>query len=301
MGCECENKKRWLVGVFGSLVLIILLIVCLYYTVFKPFTLDMAPDSVDDKYDGCTTEMYTKAAKYLQEERNSNSKFNEAWKIAEQKAKSPKYGLYREHSIAMYLYTNNKPKTKSKSQSFYFDFNKAVRNGKSLYGKTFQYHSLHFYLTDAIHILKLSQTTCRTTYRRTGTYFDQSVVDKEIRFGSFTSSSQLKTLYTFGNVSCFEIKTCFGANLTYYSAYANESEVLIPPYEVFKVTEVQKNQWCEVVYKVESTRSQSNLNCRLLNGVQSNQRGSFFPFSRISDKPAGFIMLYFMFIFTVYY
>ncbi|XP_052367853.1 LOW QUALITY PROTEIN: NAD(P)(+)--arginine ADP-ribosyltransferase 1-like [Oncorhynchus keta] len=144
-------------------------------------------------------------------------------------------------------------------------------NGKSLYGKTFQYHSLHFYLTDAIHILKLSQTTCRTTYRRTAMSFN-SVVDKEIRFGSFTSSYQLKTLYTFGNVSCFEIKTCFGGNLTYYSAYVNESEVLIPPYEVFKVTEVQKNQWCEVVYKVESTRSQSNLNCRLLNGVQSNQR-----------------------------
>lgn len=40
---------------------------------------------------------------------------------------------------------------------------------------------------------------------------------------------------------------------------------------------------------VESTRSQSNLNCRLLNGVQSNQRGSFFP--RISDRPTGFIIL----------
>lgn len=131
--------------------------------------------------------MYTKAANYLQDEKQTNWKFDEAWKIAEQKAKSHRHGLNREHSNAMYLYTNNKPK----SQPFYFDFNKAVRNGKSQYGKTFQYHSLHLYLTDTIRILKLSQTTCRTTYR---TSFNQSVVDKEIRFGSFTSSSQLKTL-----------------------------------------------------------------------------------------------------------
>lgn len=50
--------------------------------------------------------------------RPSVSKFDEAWKIAEQKAKSPKRGLNREHSDAMHLFTNNKPKTKSKSQSF---------------------------------------------------------------------------------------------------------------------------------------------------------------------------------------
>jgi hypothetical protein len=68
----------------------------------------MAPDSVDDKYESCTRKCTLK--------RPSVSKFDEAWKIAEQKAKSPKRGLNREHSDAMYLYTNNKPKTKSKSQ-----------------------------------------------------------------------------------------------------------------------------------------------------------------------------------------
>uniref|UniRef100_A0A4W5MDY5 NAD(P)(+)--arginine ADP-ribosyltransferase n=1 Tax=Hucho hucho TaxID=62062 RepID=A0A4W5MDY5_9TELE len=198
--------------------------------------------------------MYTKAANYPQDEKQTNSKFDEAWKTAEQKAKPPKHRLNREHSIVMYLYTNNKPRTKPKSQSLYFDFNKAVRNGKSQHGKTLQYHSLHFYLTDAIRILKLNQTTCRTTYCRTGTSFNQSVVDKEIHFGSFKFKLATQNL-TFGNASCFEFNT----------------EVLIPPHEVFKVTEVQKNQWCEVVYKVESPRSQSNLNCRLLNGPKNKR------------------------------
>lgn len=240
--------------------------------------------------------MYTKAANYLQDEKQTNWKFNVAWKIAEQKAKSHRYGLNREHSNTMYLYTNNKPKP----QSFYFDFNKAVRNGKSQYGKTFQYHSLHFYLTDVIQILKQSQT-CRTTYRRTNVYFDRNVLNKEIRFGFFASSSLNKSLHMFGNTSCFEINTCFDANLTYYFAYINESEVLIPSYEVFRITAVQTNTWCDVVYTLNSTGiSKSNMNCRwVYNGAESNLRSSFYTFIRASDTD--YIMLFTMLIIIVFH
>lgn len=91
-----------------------------------------------------------------------------------------------------------------------------------------------------------------------------------MRFGYFVSSSIHKTLYDFGDTSCFEINTRFGVNLTYYSAYANEGGVLIPPYEVFKVTNIQtksavSNLWCKVVYTLKSTgKWKSDLNCKAI-------------------------------------
>ncbi|XP_045072472.1 ecto-ADP-ribosyltransferase 5-like [Coregonus clupeaformis] len=229
------------------------------------FPLDMAPDSVDDKYDVCRDEAFKRVESYfLPHEKNTTTNFRRAWDIAEKHASTPKDALQKVHSIAMYLYTNNKPQPPSKS--IYLNFNKAVREGRYGYGTSFQYHSLHFYLTDAIQILKQSQTSCWTTYLRTNGTFDQDVVNKEMRFGYFVSCSIHKTLYDFGDTSCFEINTCFGVNLTYYSACANEGEVLIPPYEVFKVTNIQmksavSNLWCKVVYTLKSTgKWKSDLN-----------------------------------------
>lgn len=51
--------------------------------------------------------------------------------------------------------------------------------------------------------------------------------------------------------------TCFGADVTFYSALNLSSQVLIPPYEVFKVTDVKTDaQKCKVLYKLRS-----NMNC----------------------------------------
>uniref|UniRef100_A0A4W5M1B5 NAD(P)(+)--arginine ADP-ribosyltransferase n=1 Tax=Hucho hucho TaxID=62062 RepID=A0A4W5M1B5_9TELE len=180
---------------------------------------------------------------YLPHEKNTTTNFRKGWDIAEKHASIPKDGLQKVHSISMYLYTNNKPQPPS--ESIYLDFNEAIREGSYGYGTSFQYHSLHLYLTD-------------------------DVVNKEMRFGYFVSISIHKTLYDFGDTSCFEINTCFGVNLTYYSAYANEGEVLIPPYEVFKVTNIQTKSavsslWCDVVYTLKSTgKWKSGLNCKAI-------------------------------------
>ncbi|XP_064859324.1 T-cell ecto-ADP-ribosyltransferase 1-like [Oncorhynchus nerka] len=253
-------------------IFVLMLILCLHFGLVKQnkiFPLDMAPDSVDDKYDGCRDEAFQRVDDYyLPHEKNTTTNFRRAWDMAEKHASIPTDGLQKVHSVSMYLYTNNKPQPPS--ESIYIDFNKAVRQGRYGYGTSFQYHSLHFYLTDAMQILKQSQTTCWTTYRRTNVTFDQDVVNKEMRFGYFASSSLHKTLYDFGDTSCFEINTCFGVNLTYYSAYANEGEVLIPPYEVFKVTNIQtksavSNLWCKVVYTLKSTgKWKSDLNCKAI-------------------------------------
>ncbi|KAL1276130.1 hypothetical protein QQF64_035753 [Cirrhinus molitorella] len=123
--------------------------------------------------------------------------------------------------------------------------------------------------TDAIQILKKTQKTCYSAFRGTKAEFNKHVLNKEVRFGQFASSSlDRKKAQGFGNVSCFEIHTCKGANLTEYSKLPHEKEVLIPPYEKFKVTAVktrkdQKDLWCDTVYELKSSGKRSDLNCAL--------------------------------------
>uniref|UniRef100_A0A8C1SV48 NAD(P)(+)--arginine ADP-ribosyltransferase n=1 Tax=Cyprinus carpio TaxID=7962 RepID=A0A8C1SV48_CYPCA len=196
--------------------------------ILKIFPLDMALNSVDDSYDGCREKMANLVeTKYLKKEMQSN--FANAWKHAEKNYKPPGDNLTKNHSIAIY------------------DFNNAVH---------------------AIQILKKTQKECILTCRRTNVSFKKSVLNKEVRFGSFASSSFNHTkTNVFGNKSCFKIYTCESANLTKYSKYDKEEEVLIPPYETFKVTAVkkrkhQKDLWCDTVFTLKSSGKRSDLNCK---------------------------------------
>ncbi|XP_010865417.2 NAD(P)(+)--arginine ADP-ribosyltransferase 2-like isoform X1 [Esox lucius] len=251
------------------------------------FPLGMTPDSIDDKYDkysSCRDVMYGKVNRvYLPDEKKANPEFNSSWMKAEEEWKKTVLDdskLTREQFIAIYVYTNP-------STSIFSTFNTIVRDGSA----PFKYHSLHFFLTDAIRTLNKG---CENTYRRTTVDFNPKLF---FRFGTFTSSSRSPNITTYGNVSCFSIKTCYGAYLEPYTATKEEEEVLIPPYEVFKVTNVQQNPPkneplgdCKVVYTVESIGVQSNFNCKLLNKAGSN---------RSSNK--GYIMLYIMLIISVHF
>ncbi|RXN24162.1 NAD(P)(+)--arginine ADP-ribosyltransferase 2-like protein [Labeo rohita] len=57
-----------------------------------------------------------------------------------------------------------------------------------------------------------------------------------------------------------------GVYIANYSKYPEQEEVLIPPYETFKVTAVknrtdQPDLWCDTVYMVKSSGKKSYLNC----------------------------------------
>ncbi|XP_052409132.1 GPI-linked NAD(P)(+)--arginine ADP-ribosyltransferase 1-like [Carassius gibelio] len=233
----------------------------------EKYPLDMALNSVDDRYEKCTKQMANLVEnKYLKQEKsNPETGFGNAWKLAEKNHKPPGENLKENHLIAIYVYTN------SKKSDVYKKFNAADRKEKKEYeNKTYKWYSLHFLLTDAIQILKKTQNTCYDTYRRTDIEFDNVYPNKEVRFGSFTSSSKnSKSTSGYGSKSCFEIHTCQGADITNYSMIPEEEEVLIPPYEMFEVTAIKRKTnkpklWCETVYVLKSIGTKSDLNCALV-------------------------------------
>lgn len=205
-------------------------------------------DSADDQYIDCENDMYNLTiTTILPNELNSNEEFRTFWNI---------FNIpdYYERSIRIYTDTD-----------FYAELNNKVRSGRKSYKHNFNYKAFHFLLTRGIQIRKVNK--CTDVFRRTRDHYITNVL-REMRFGQFASSSLTKNPNGFGNASCFKIKTCFGANISNISVFKHEKEVLIPPYEKFKITNIEKNSNemnCEVLYTLESSGRCSEMNCKLLN------------------------------------
>lgn len=226
----------------------------------------MVENAVDDIYNGCNETMEEMVKnKYFMEE--NTGRFGDLWKDATKCAdrsfntkEKEDERLTNKHMQAICLYTSNLEFTKGKT--FYQHFNGEVRRMRKEYSE-FKFKSLHFWLISAIKILS-NDKQCLTTYRRTSDVFTGKV-GEIIRFGFFASSSFRSNLNHFGKKTCFKIKTCSGAFLKHYSYLSRkEDEVLIPPYEMFKVMKkpfVEGLGDCENVYVLESEGIKSNLNC----------------------------------------
>ncbi|KAG1966967.1 NAD(P)(+)--arginine ADP-ribosyltransferase 2-like [Pimephales promelas] len=237
------------------------------------FPLDMAPDSVDDQYAGCRDKMANLVkTKLLNNELKNSPGFKTAWGKGVEFPKSKNNNLTKNHEIAIFVYSDS---------LVYEHFNRDTRRDKNQYKHgNYKWYSLYFLLTEAIRILTKTQNQCMLTYRRTNVEFTKNVLNKEVRFGSFASSSLSRDITRFGNVSCFEINTCEGADLTKYSKLPREKEVLIPPYEKFKVTAVktrrdQQDLWCETVFTLKSTGTRSDLNCALFKKPSKTKTKSY--------------------------
>lgn len=221
--------------------------------------LDMETESIDDMFAGCRSE----TAALIDQLGEWQGQLSLAWATIEKRAKSPAHmHLTDDHTKVLYMYTYRNLRGFRES---FGQMVKFLKQGYTTYG--FKFHYLYFYLTDAIQRLRGNQTWCRTTYLHTNQQFSRGIIGAHIRLGTFTLTASNKTTkLSSGKVSCFEIYTCFGANISYYSAIDEEGQVLIPTYEVFKVTHIltRKQQQCAVVYKLQSTKiPRSDLNCKL--------------------------------------
>ncbi|KAF7641449.1 hypothetical protein LDENG_00280980 [Lucifuga dentata] len=219
----------------------------------------MAERSVDDMYNGCRAAMMQMVeTKYKEEIKQFEETWNKAEKCADRNMRDKlpvDQALTKDHMQAICVYTHG-------YKMFHKIFNEAVRTGREQYGTSFPYHSFHFLLTIAVQLLKENQD-CSTVYRRSFRRFSGDV-GQIIRFGSYASCSFKKSLIYFGKESCFQITTCHGASLKKYSYIHIEEEVLITPYEMFKITKILKAGLhdCKVIYFMESAGVQSNLNCK---------------------------------------
>ncbi|NXJ72525.1 NARE ribosyltransferase, partial [Rostratula benghalensis] len=230
--------------------------------------MDMVPTSFDDQYRGCSPKMEQELGKLNHTEFTSNSIYADYWKKAAlewQKkgnhAQKPP-ALRREHAVAIMAF--------SLPGRLYKSFNAAVRQAglsRSVYLDKFPFKVLHFLLTQAVSILRDSQPhRCYTVYRGVrGTRFTARHQDV-VRFGQFTSSSlKMEVAAKFGRDTFFSVYTCYGVPIWNYSYYPTEYEVLIPPYETFKVTNI-KFDGKGTLIELRSMGTFSRYNCAWLQG-----------------------------------
>lgn len=151
----------------------------------------MVKDAVDDMYMGCTEAMEEKIKyRYLKELEEKD--LNVVWqKTRGCLGKKGDTALTSYHIRTICLYTSD---YSYKNEKFYKVFNDAVRQGRSRYGSSFPFHTLHYWLTRAVQILNKNQ--CYRVYRRTSMKFTGKI-NQIIRFGFFTSTSFRKDLTNF--------------------------------------------------------------------------------------------------------
>ncbi|XP_030002704.1 T-cell ecto-ADP-ribosyltransferase 1-like [Sphaeramia orbicularis] len=256
---SCQRKILSLSAVTSVALLLALLMLIVFHvtwnwqdTVGKNSTQDLTFDPSENTLEDCksTAAVVKMADEALLQKWESSANLSQVRYDAEENAKDPAHiYIEKHHAVALYLYTN------ILLQSVNQDSNAAAETGKQLGGnKPAVYGSIHLSLGEAVQTLKHSQVTCLHTNYRTDTALHLNISNKQIHFSSFVlASSELN----FTSKICLEVYTCFGADITYYSALKLKNQILIPPYEVFKVTDTETNtDRCQVVYRLKS-----NLNC----------------------------------------
>uniref|UniRef100_A0A8B9SHH6 NAD(P)(+)--arginine ADP-ribosyltransferase n=1 Tax=Anas platyrhynchos TaxID=8839 RepID=A0A8B9SHH6_ANAPL len=170
--------------------------------------------------------------------------------------------LRREYAVAVLEYTAN--------TGLYSQFNTAVREGgrsRGYYLQSFPFKTLHFLLTEALHTLRNAQGhRCYNVYRGVKGIHFTAHRHQTVRFGHFASASLQK------NDTLFFVYTCYGVPIWNFSFYPNEKEVLIPPYEVFKVTDVTHYPNGTHIH-LRSHGARTTYNCALVNGKGRQQGG----------------------------
>ncbi|XP_056341808.1 erythroblast NAD(P)(+)--arginine ADP-ribosyltransferase-like isoform X2 [Oenanthe melanoleuca] len=222
--------------------------------------LDMALDSFDDQYRGCRSAMMEKLPALNHSEFQKNPLFAKVWPKAVHLWKvqgSPQYPLSSsDQAIALMAYTMN---------DLYQQFNNNVSvAGRSpqTYRDNFHFKTLHFLLTDALATLRVDQgQKCHCVFRGVDDYKFKANVGDTVRFGRFASSSLCRGVAKyFGSTTEFVVRTCHGADIKNFSNFEHEKEVLIPPFEKFKVTKVIEGTG-NVQIHLDSIGTYSKYNC----------------------------------------
>ncbi|NWR55718.1 NARE ribosyltransferase, partial [Bucorvus abyssinicus] len=233
--------------------------------------LDMAPNSFDDQYRGCSRRTGELLVELNRTEFAKKNVYAEAWTLAitEWRSRQSRQGhipqtpaLRMEQAVALLTYTQQ--------GRLYKEFNVAVREAgrsREQYLDGFHFKTLHFLLSEALRLLRDTQTRrCHHVYRGVRGIRFITQKGQTIRFGQFTSSSlDYNRAQFFGNDTFFSVVSCYGVAIQKYSYFPSEEEVLIPPFEVFEVTAVVHNGDRAHIHLC-SYNTSSTYNCVLAKG-----------------------------------
>ncbi|NXF14159.1 NRT2 ribosyltransferase, partial [Smithornis capensis] len=230
-------------------------------SVIREIELNMAVKTFDDQYRGCRARMMKRLPRINRTEFASNRVYAEVWANASAQWKRvPGSRLRPEHAIALLAYTMD--------TELYKKFNRAVRVGgrsRREYLKRFNFKVLHFLITEALSALRKANT-CFHVYRGIRGIRFLAVPGQIVRFGQFASTSPKKEVaIKYGNDTWFELTTCHGASITAYSAFPEQEEILVPPFETFYVSSVTRKGGKTQIY-LHSHETFSKYNCEWLKG-----------------------------------
>ncbi|XP_014917221.1 ecto-ADP-ribosyltransferase 4 [Acinonyx jubatus] len=228
---------------------------------------DLAPNSFDDQYQGCSQQVMEKLSQgdYFTKEIETHRNYYRVWSNAyltwlNQEKDLPK-NINITHAVAISVYTSN--------NSIRTDFIRAMASATRTprqYKHSFHFKYLHYYLTSAIQLLRKeivrkNNSLCYEVHHEMKGINLEAYRGATIRFGQFLSTSLRKEdTQKSENQTLFTIFTCLGAPVEEVSV---KKEVLVPPYELFKVVNMSYNprgNWLQL----QSAGNQSTYNCQLL-------------------------------------
>lgn len=275
--CPLTNRRRkiplptaapatgvWLLR--GQLPLLLLFTGLQRPTAAIKINLDLAPGSFDDQYQGCHQQIMEELSQgdYFTKELKAYRNYSRIWQNAHltclNRVKCLPKNMTITHAVAILVYTSN--------NQVRSDFTRAMASTDQCarkYKHSFHFKYLHYYLTSAIQLLRKgtamrNDSQCYKVYHEADFYLEADIGDT-FRFGQFLSTSLLrKEAPKFGNQTLFTIFTCLGAPVQDFSL---KEEVLVPPYELFKVVNMNyhpRGNWLQLW----STGNQSTCNCQLL-------------------------------------
>nr|XP_046273355.1 ecto-ADP-ribosyltransferase 4 [Scatophagus argus] len=220
------NKRKLLLaaGIFIAL--------CYKATGNREKPLDMAPNAVDSRYDGCREQALEKFihSGLLEQELNDNVLFQNTWK--EEKCSDVIPGKTINHTKAQLAYT-------SVGTNFLKTFNNAVETmgvNVSTYENNFHFKSLHFLLMDSM--TAMPSEKCKTVYALPEEHYT-AIKGSKVRLGRFIiAHSDSKQMEDLDGQVLLRITSCFFAN-SMMNICKKEDVILLSPAEVFTVEDVQ--------------------------------------------------------------
>ncbi|NWY22078.1 NRT2 ribosyltransferase, partial [Aphelocoma coerulescens] len=225
--------------------------------------LDMAQNSFDDQYQGGGPAMAAALPALKRSEFQQNKNFARAWAKAtaewQKKMSSVSY-LPSDQAIALMAYTMD---------DLHEEFNAAVREAGSSpreYRDNFHFKGLHFLLSSALAALRdIQGRQCRCVIQAvSGVRFEAQPRDT-VRLGQFLPLSHCGGNDHGGMDTVLQVDTCHSVDVRDFSSDPSKKQVLIQPFETFKVTFVVRDG-DKVQIILNSTGNHSNSNCEWLRG-----------------------------------